>query len=128
MPEGPQGRIFINYRRSDSPDAAGRLYDRLEQEFGAGRLFMDVDTIPPGADFAAVLENVVASCDVFLAIIGPAWLDTPEPGSGRRLDNPNDFVRIEIASALRLGKHVIPVLVNGAGMPPADSLPEPVVA
>jgi formylglycine-generating enzyme required for sulfatase activity len=125
MPKDRKGKIFINYRRGDDSAAAGRLYDRLEQQFGKACLFMDVDTIAAGADFVAILEQAVAECDVFLAVIGKSWLAARDTNGARRLDNANDFVRIEIASALRLGKYVIPVLVNEAQMPSADSLPEP---
>ncbi len=124
MPEGPKGKIFINYRRGEDSAAAGWLYGWLEQELAGSDLFMDVD-IAPDADFAAVLEQAVAACDEFLVVIGKSWLEAQDASGGRLLDNPNDIVRIEIASALRLGKHVIPVLVNGAQMPAADSLPEP---
>lgn len=125
MAEEPAGKIFINYRRGDDPGTAGRLYDRLEPEFGKDNLFMDVDTIPAGADFVTVLEGWVTKCDVLLAVIGKNWLNFPDTGGGRRLDNPNDYVRFEIDAALRLGKRVIPVLVNGAQMPTAAQLPEP---
>jgi hypothetical protein len=118
------GMIFISYRRSDDSGAAGRLYDRLEQTFGPQQLFMDVDNIPPGEDFVAVLEAQVASCEVLLALIGRDWLTAADKTGRHRLDNPEDFVRIEIASGLAQGKRVIPVLVNGATMPRANELPE----
>ena len=86
---------------------------------------MDVDAIGAGQDFVAVLEQQVAQCDVLLAVIGKSWLGLVDAEGKRRLDSPNDFVRIEIASALRLGKRVVPVLVNDAHMPAADALPEP---
>ncbi|MGO9473272.1 MAG: toll/interleukin-1 receptor domain-containing protein [Rhodomicrobium sp.] len=125
MAGGAAGKIFINYRRGEDSAAAGRLYDRLEQDFAKDDLFMDVDDIAAGQDFVAVLERQVAGCYVFLAVIGRSWLDVADAGGKRRLDSPNDFVRIEIASALRLGKRVIPVLVNDGRMPSADALPEP---
>src|SRR5208337_855419 len=125
MAGGPAGKIFINYRRGEDSAAAGRLYDRLEQDFAKDDLFMDVDDIAAGQDFVAVLERQLAGCDAFLAVIGRSWLDAKDAEGNRRLDNPNDFVRIEIASALRLGKRVIPVLVNDGRMPSADALPEP---
>ncbi len=87
-------------------------------------MFIDVDHIPPGEDFVRVLEAQVAQCDVLLAVIGKGWLDAADGGGHRRLDDPNDFVRIEIESALKLGKRVIPVLVNDAHMPRADQTPE----
>ncbi len=125
MPDGPKGKIFINYRRGDNSAAAGRLYDRLEQEFAKDNLFMDVDAIGAGQDFVAVLERQVAECDVLLAVIGKSWLGMADAEGKRRLDSANDFVHIEIASALRLGKRIVPVLVNDAHMPAADALPEP---
>ena len=118
------GQIFINYRRDDAQDAAGRLYDRLEQEFPAEKLFMDVDRLGAGVDFVDELRLQVAQCDVFLAIMGPHWLNITDDESGlRRLDNPNDWVRIEIADALARDIRVIPVLVNDAPIPREDQLP-----
>ena len=108
------GTIFINYRREDEPGFAGRLYDRLEAAFTAEKIFMDVDSIDPGLDFVAVLDGQVAECAVFLAVIGQGWLNSRDKHGQRRLDNPADFVRIEIEAALRRGKRVIPVLVNDA--------------
>jgi hypothetical protein len=118
------GKIFINYRRGDDPGFTGRLFDRLEDAFAADQLFMDVDSIAPGLDFVRVLEEHVGNCDIFLAVIGPNWLDARDETGNRRLDNPSDFVRIEIESALKFGKRIIPVLVNNAPMPQARQLPE----
>jgi invasion protein IalB len=117
-------RIFINYRRDDSTGAAGRLHDRLAQTFGRKNLFMDVDHIPAGVDFVNYLNIQVAQCDVFLAIIGPNWLHAKDESGGRRIDNPDDFVAIEIAAALARNIPVIPVLIDGARMPKATELPE----
>jgi hypothetical protein len=113
------GKIFINYRRDDSPGTAGRLHDRLAQTFGRNNLFMDVDHIPAGVDFTEYLHSQVAVCDVFLAVIGPNWLDAKDDSGGRRFDNPDDFVTIEIAAALARNIRVIPVLVDGARTPKA---------
>src|SRR5262249_14481041 len=118
------GKIFINYRRGDDPGNTGRLFDRLEEAFPRDQLFMDVDSIPPGRDFVRVLEDMVAQCDVFLAVIGKGWLRAHDEQGVRRLDKPDDFVRIEIASALNQDKLVIPVLVHDAQMPKSDELPE----
>ncbi len=117
-------RIFINYRRADSEGYVGRLYDHLMRHFEPGDVFMDVDSIPPGADFVQVLEDAVANCDVFIAVIGPIWASISDEGGTRRLDHWNDFVRIEIASALKQGKMVIPVLVGRARMPAPGDLPD----
>jgi TIR domain/PDZ domain len=117
--------IFINYRRDDSMGMAGRLYDRLAQAFGQENLFMDVDHIPAGVDFVNHLNNQVAACDVFIAVIGPNWLDARNEQGDRRLHVPGDFVTIEIAAALARDIRVIPVLIDGARMPKAGDLPEP---
>ena len=102
-------KIFISYRRDDSAGHAGRVHDRLEREFGRDLLFMDVDAIPLGFNFVKVLEDQVTKCDVLLAIIGPGWLDARDDDGNRRLDNPHDYIRIEIAAAL---KRDIPVILS----------------
>ncbi len=117
-------RIFINYRRQDSEGYVGRLFDHLTRHFEPNDVFMDVDSIPPGADFVKVLENAVAECDVFIAVIGPQWLTISDEAGNRRLDQWSDFVRIEIASALEQGKLVIPALVGRARMPSPAELPD----
>jgi tetratricopeptide (TPR) repeat protein len=118
------GTIFINYRREDSISTSGRLYDRLSQTFGRKNIFMDVDHIPAGVDFVAHLNSQVAACSVILVVIGPHWLAAQDDSGGRRLDNPDDFVVIEIATALARNIRVIPVLVDGARMPKAGELPD----
>ena len=120
-----RGKIFISYRRDDDPGFALLVNERLEQEFGGANLFMDVEgQIKPGDDFVKVINDQVAQCDVLLAIIGERWIGARDADGNRRLEKESDFVRIEIASALTLGKRVIPVLVNKAEMPRADELPE----
>jgi outer membrane protein assembly factor BamD (BamD/ComL family) len=118
------GKIFINYRRGDDPGHTGRLFDRLQDVFEPQQLFLDVDNIAPGLDFVRVLNERVAECDVVLAIIGKGWIDARNAAGARRLDDPDDFVRVEIASALNQGKRVIPVLVGDAPMPRPEDLPE----
>jgi TIR domain len=118
------GKIFINYRRGDDSSAAHALVGRLEQVFQPEQLFMDVDNIKPGLDFVRVLNDQVAQCDVLISIIGKSWLDARDESGGRRLDNPDDFVRIEIETALQQDKRVIPVLVGQAQMPRSDDLPD----
>ena len=118
------GKIFINYRRDDSIGMAGRLHDRFAHVFGRDKLFMDVDHIPAGTDFVAHLNSQVAECDVLLVVIGSNWLGLKDESGGRRLDNPDDFVAIEIAAALDRDIRVIPVLVDGTRMPKASELPE----
>ncbi len=117
-------RVFINYRRQDSEGYVGRLYDHLTQHFTTQDIFMDIDSIPPGADFVETLEEAVAGCDVLIAIIGPQWLTLVDEHGEQRLHQWNDFVRIEISSALRQKKVVIPVLVGRARMPLPADLPE----
>jgi hypothetical protein len=118
------GKIFINYRRGDDPGHTGRLFDRLQDVFEPQELFLDVDNIAPGLDFVRVLNERVAECDVVLAVIGRGWIDARNADGARRLDDPDDFVRIEITSALNQGKRVIPVLVGDAQMPRPEDLPE----
>lgn len=119
------GKIFINYRRDDAGNAAGRLYDRLEGHFGSDQLFIDVDKILGGLDFVEELNLRLAETDVMLAVIGRQWLTLKDHQTGeRRLDNKADFVRKEIETALEAGIEIIPVLVDGADMPGTDDLPE----
>jgi len=117
------GRIFINYRRGDSQGSAGRLYDRLLHHFEHDRIFIDVDAIEPGIDFVASLDKQVSNCSAFIAVIGPGWLEARSADGHRRLDDPSDYVRVEIESALKRDIRVIPVLVDGASMPRASDLP-----
>ena len=116
-------RIFISYRRDDDPFAAGRLYDVLSAKFGADQVFMDLDTLEPGEDFWEVIKEALERADVQLALIGRGWLTASDQTGKRRLDAKDDFVRREIALALKGGLRVIPVLINGATMPPANELP-----
>ena len=94
-------RIFISYRRDESTPYAGRLYDRLSASFGSDNVFMDIDTIKPGEDFAAIIYEYIQSCDALIALIGRQWLTSVDDEGRRRLDNPQDFVRLEIAAAIR---------------------------
>lgn len=117
--------IFISYRRQDSAEITGRIHDRLVRKFGAHRVFRDVYDIPAGRDFRAVLNEEVGRCDIFLAIIGPQWVRISDDEGKRRLEQPDDFVRIEVESALNNPKTlVIPVLVDRASMPVEGDLPE----
>lgn len=119
------GAIFISYRRDDSEGEAGRLYDDLVRVFRApGTVFMDVSDIHPGKDFRKAIDENVSKSAVLLAIIGPAWTTIKDASGVRRLDQPNDFVRLEIASAMARSIDVIPVLVHGARMPNPAELPE----
>ncbi|GKS58528.1 hypothetical protein YTPLAS18_20550 [Nitrospira sp.] len=116
-------RILISYRREDSPDVTGRIYDRLIHEFGKDAVFKDVDSIPFGVDFRTYLDVQVAKCDVFLAVVGRDWIRVRGRKGKSKLEEPGDFVRIEIESALKRQIPVIPVLVRGASIPPIDRLP-----
>jgi hypothetical protein len=125
MAESNAGRsIFISYRRADSEGESGRLFDDLTRAYGDASVFMDVSGIEPGADFRKAIDANVSGCGVLLAVIGPAWATVTAADGSRRLDNPDDYVRLEIATALARGIPVIPVLVHEAHMPALDLLPE----
>jgi eukaryotic-like serine/threonine-protein kinase len=115
--------IFISYRRNDSPDATGRIYDRLVSEFGKALVFKDVDSIPLGQDFRGHLNGIVGDCGVMLVIIGPHWMDARNKEGQRRLEDPDDFVRIELEAAMARDIPVVPVLVAHAPIPLASELP-----
>jgi hypothetical protein len=122
----PRGvHIFISYRREDTGGYAGRIFDRLSQLLGRERVFMDIDTIEPGIDFADTIQQAVSACDILLVLIGPAWLRSTDASGHWRLDDPEDFVRLEIATALERNIRIIPVLVEETKMPDAEDLPEP---
>ena len=127
MNESLSGRIFISYRRQETAWPAGRLYDVLVEHFPAEAVFKDVDNIDPGDEFVERITAAVASCDVLLALIGPQWLTITNKKGQRRLDNPEDYVRLEIETALTRKIRVIPILVDDARMPGEDELP-PTVA
>ena len=115
--------IFVSYRRTDAPGHAWRLYDRLVDRFGEASVFKDLDSMKPGEDFVVVIQETVARCDALLAVIGRYWL-AAELAGRRRLDDPDDWVRLEIANALKQSIPVIPVLVDGASLPSATDLPQ----
>src|SRR5829696_3478559 len=117
-----RGRIFINYRREETAPWAGWLFDRLDARY-AGQVFKDVDSIELGDDFVEVITEAVGSCDVLLALIGDQWVTIADKDGRRRLDNSEDFVRVEIEAALTRNVRVIPILVGGATMPGAEELP-----
>jgi hypothetical protein len=121
---GSTGRIFISYRRDETAYPAGWLYDRLADHYGEGQVFKDVDSIELGEDFVEVITRAVGSCDVLLALIGDQWLTITDEHGRRRLDDPHDFVRLEIEAALARNVRVIPILVDGARMPTAEELPD----
>ena len=117
------GKIFINYRRGEDLGFVHALLGRLESAFATDQVFIDVDSIEPGLDFVPVLKEQVAQCDILLAVIGKGWSDARDETGIRRLDKSEDWVRIEIASALEQEKRVIPVLLGDARMPRTEELP-----
>jgi len=116
--------IFVSYRRDDAEGEAGRLADDLAEIFEESSVFMDVNAIQPGRDFRKAIDESIHQCSVLLAILGPGWLHSKDAIGQRRLDDKSDFLRLEVASALRRDIPVIPVLVRGAKMPRAEQLPE----
>jgi hypothetical protein len=115
--------IFISYRREDAPGHAGRLYDALRSRFGEEQVFMDL-SIEPGVDFVEQINEAVGSCRLLTAVIGPRWSSAQDSNDRRRLDDPADFVRVELEAGLRQPDvRVIPALVQGATMPSAEELP-----
>lgn len=116
--------IFISYRRQDSQSAAGRLADSLKEQLPAAATFRDVEAIEAGVDFVDAINTALESCGVMLAVIGPRWISIQDDAGRRRLDDPEDYIRLELATALgRTDVRVIPVLVEGATMPDAEDLP-----
>jgi DNA-binding beta-propeller fold protein YncE len=117
-------RIFLNYRREDTRGDAGRLYDDLAERFGAQHVFRDIDTLEPGSDFDVAIEQAVKACDVLIALVGSRWSSVKDASGRRRIENPDDFVRLELQAALAGSVRIIPVRVEGAEMPSSDELPE----
>jgi TIR domain len=127
-PSVGRGRIFISYRREDTAYPAGWLYDRLAERFGRAQVFKDVDSIELGDDFVEVITNAVASTDVLLALIGKEWLTIADEDGAARLEDPHDFVRLEIEAACTRNVLLIPILVDGATMPRREQLPPSIAA
>ena len=116
--------IFVSYRRSDSEGQTGRLFHNLVEVFGRGAVLMDVAGLEKGRDFRKSIEHRLETCHVMLAVVGRGWVSAKAEDGSRRLGDPRDLVRIEIAAALRRDIAVIPVLVGGASLPPASELPD----
>ena len=127
MPSSPvthdPGGIFISYRREDTAANAGRIYDHLSDRFGEDHVFMDVDSIAIGLDFTKAVVAAVSACDLLLVLVGKDWLSSADSNGRRRIDNPDDWVRVEIETALQRDIPVVPVLVDEAELPYADDLP-----
>lgn len=120
-------KIFISYRRADSDMITHRIYDRLVESFAKRNIFMDVDHIPLGQDFRQELDKAIEACDIMLVIIGTKWLNIKDEDGNRRLDDPKDYVRMEVESGLKdHNTLVIPVLVDNATMPSEETLPKPI--
>jgi hypothetical protein len=116
--------IYISYRRDESAIYAERIADSLTKQFGEDRVFRDIDSLEPGIDFAEAIQRALESSEVLVAVILKNWLTATDAAGQRRLENPDDFVRVEIATALKRNIRVIPLLVQGASMPSADELPD----
>jgi hypothetical protein len=116
-------KLFISYRRDDSADVTGRIYDRLVAKFGKDTVFKDVESIPLGTNFKTYLDGVMRECAVAVVIIGQQWLTILDEHGKRRLDDPRDIVRLEVETALARNIPVIPLLVQSASMPAEDALP-----
>ena len=123
-PAAATGSIFISYRRDDSADITGRIYDRLVQHFSRDTVFKDVDSIPLGIDFRQHLESALSQCRVLLAVMGERWSGTETAAGKRRIDDPSDHVRLELELALARNIPVIPVLVRNFSIPTPDKLPD----
>ena len=117
-------KIFLSYRRDDTDSQTERIYEFLSTKEGRANIFKDTKTINPGDDFRNALRKSIHNADVILVIIGPRWLEISDETGGRRIDNPNDYLRLEIALAFELGKLLIPVLVDNARIPTPNQLPE----
>ena len=115
--------IFVSYRRDDSRHAAGRLAGDLAGHFGRDSIFRDIEGIEPGVEFPVALEKALANCVVMVVLIGPQWLAIKNAKGQRRLEQPGDWIRLEIATALERGVRVVPVMVEDTPLPEAEALP-----
>src|ERR687897_2239906 len=117
-------RVFISYRRDESAGYAGWIADSFEEYFGEDKVFRDIDSLEPGLDFSEAIERALESSEVLVAVIGRNWSTATDTAGHKRLENPDDYVRVEIATALQRNIRVIPLLVQGAAMPSASELPD----
>ena len=118
-----QTTIILSYRRDDSAGVTGRIFDRLAQEFGTDRVFMDIDSMPAGVDFHDHLQTILADCGALLVVIGKSWR-SQRKGQLARIMDPDDWVRIEVETALERSIPIVPLLIDGAALPSRDQLPE----
>lgn len=118
-----QSTIILSYRREDSAGVTGRIFDRLTQEFGTDRVFMDIDSMPAGVDFHDHLQEILADCGALLVVVGKSWR-SQRKGQPARIMDPDDWVRIEVETALERGIPVVPLLIDGASLPTREQLPE----
>lgn len=118
-----QSTIILSYRREDSAGVTGRIFDRLAQEFGVDRVFMDIDSMPAGVDFHHHLQTILADCGALLVVIGKSWR-SQRKGQPARIMDPDDWVRIEVETALERGIPLVPLLIDGASLPSREQLPE----
>jgi hypothetical protein len=124
-PAAPGHAIFISYRRKDTADAVGRLYEHLTETYGKDAVFKDVDVVAAGEDFREALKRGLEGCQIFLCVMGDRWFGDAVPGGpARAIDSAGDYVRIEVETALSRGTLVLPVLVNAMRMPDPAMLPE----
>jgi hypothetical protein len=120
---GAQSTIILSYRREDSAGVTGRIFDRLIQEFGTDRVFMDIDSMPAGVDFHDHLQEILADCGALVVVVGKSWR-SQRKGQPARIMDPDDWVRIEVETALERGIPVVPLLIDGAALPNREQLPE----
>lgn len=116
-------KVFISYRRDDSLETTGRIYDRLSREYGEGKAFRDLDSMPFGIDFREHIDKRLGDCNICFVVLGPKFLSVTDKSGAHRIDDPRDHVRIEIETALRRNIRVVPLLVGGASMPAESQLP-----
>lgn len=123
-----QKKIFISYRVQDTSADTGRLVDSLKQVFSEDQIFMDIEKLEPGVDFRMALAKSLETCDVLFAVIGPEWIGTKDTNGNPRIKQSEDWVRIELETALKRDIRIIPVLVRGASLPATEDLPESLYA
>src|SRR5215217_2454601 len=116
--------VFISYRRAAGAGYAGRIADALVEHFGEDKVFRDIDSLEPGLDFVEAVERAIESSEVLIAVVGKNWLNVTDAAGHKRLENPDDYVRTEIATALKRNIRVIPLLIQEAAMPSARELPD----